>query len=527
LLLDNARFSTGDTPHRGELSLGIANQSGRQIATFIWTPIRPGATVLSQSTPAIIAALCVVSLIVVGLIAGLSRSAAELEAGREAAQHMAFHDKLTGLANRALFEDRLTQAVASARRGPNRIALMVLDLDRFKQVNDSLGHEAGDELICEVAERLRPLLRDTDTIARLGGDEFAIIQTDVKTVGDVTLVADRIIRAIAEPFSVSSSQAFVGTSIGIALAPTNADNAIDLTRKADIALYEAKGGGRNQFKIFEDSMSEAVQKRQTVEAELRLALDTGAGLRVDFAPLIRDETGSLVGVSAEIGWTHPDLGEVEPSRFLSVAEGCGLVEQLGDFTLRHACELGATQPGLRVSVPAYLGQLRNPMFFSRVFFLLEETGMRPEDLELEIGESMLSETETVSRTTLRKLRQAGITIALGDFGNGFRSLKLLQKFQVDRIKIDSGFIAQLADSPDPEAITHAVVWLARAIGVEVSADGVDTTEQKNFLSRMGVMSFQGALFSPGGQAAWLRDAARIERNAAPRIPPRDDVELWG
>lgn len=527
LMLTNARFSTTINAEPGDLSIALTNRAGRTIGYFSWTPDRPGAAILGENVLAFAVALGIVSLIVAGLITGLSRSTSQLEAGREAVQYLAFHDKLTGLANRALFEDRLSLAAASARRGPNQVALLIIDLDRFKQVNDSLGHEAGDELICQVADRLRPLLRDTDTIARLGGDEFAIIQTDVKSISDVSLVADRIIRAISLPFGVASSQAFVGCSIGIALAPSDADSTLDLTRKADIALYEAKAAGRNQFMLFEGSMSEAVQKRQTIEAELRRALRNGTELNVSFAPLIREQTGALVGVSTEISWTHSTLGEVDPDRFLAVAESCGLIEEIGDLMLRRACEKGANEPGIRVSVPVFITQLRNPLFVTRLVSLLDETGMKATDLEIEIGESMLAETETVSRKSLRALRQAGICIALGDFGTGFRSLKLLQKFEVDRIKIDRGFIAQLADSPDPEAITHAVVWLARAIGVEVSADGIDSIEQKTFLSRMGVMSFQGALFSSLGQSEPMNESFKIEHSTAPRVSPRDDIELWG
>lgn len=527
LLINGARFTGLGALEPQEAGVEIRDRNGKTVARFVWMPDRPGARVMADGMPGMIAALVIVSLIIGALLFGLRRSTSQIEKERAAAQHRAFHDKLTGLANRALFEDRLIQAVAHARRGPTGVALLMIDLDRFKQVNDTLGHEAGDQLIQQVADRLRPLLRETDTIARLGGDEFAVIQTDVKSMADVGLVAQRIIKSIGEPFNVAASQAFVGSSIGIAIAPQDAVNATELARKADIALYEAKAGGRNQFKVFEDRMSEAVRRRQTIEEELRDALNEDNGLDVEYHPVARSDGTQLVGVAANIVWKHPELGEVPQDRFIPVAESCGLIELLGEFVLRLACGFGSARPGLRVSVRVYPAQLRNPLFFDKLFTILEETGMQPEDLELEISESMLSDSEPVAQRTLRKLSGAGINIALGDFGNGFRALSLLQKFQVDRIKIDRHFIAQLADCPDPEAITHAVVWLARAIGVEVSAEGVDTVDQKNFLNRMGVMSFQGEVFSPENQAELLRGATISAPQNEPRKAPQEDIELWG
>lgn len=503
LLLTGAHFSKPAEITPTELSVPIFNQFGQKIAQFSWTPARPAAHILSESTPAVLVAFSVILLIIGSLMYGLRRSTAQIERSREQAQYMAFHDKLTGLPNRALFEDRLSVAMASARRGPHRIALHMIDLDRFKQVNDSLGHGAGDELIQQVAKRLMPILRATDTIARLGGDEFAVIQTDVSTILDVDVVAKNIIKAIGEPFNVASSQAFVGASIGIALAPDTATNTAELTRKADIALYEAKAAGRNTFKLFENEMGASVEHRQNIETELRDALVSGKGLDIKFQPIVQNVDDSITCIQADINWHHPEFGELTSDKFISVAESCGLIEKIGEFVLKKSCLLGAQTPDLRISVKTYAAQLRNPLFFDTVFRILNETDLPAERLELEITESMLSESEPAAAAALKKLRHAGINIALGDFGVGFNSLRHLQKIQVDRIKIDRLFIEQLADSPDPEAITHAVVWLARAMGVEVSADGVDNIQQKNFLARMGCTSFQGDLFTSKGMAESL------------------------
>lgn len=528
MLVSGGHFDSLDAPiNQDETSIPVLNRAGQPIAKFTWKPGQPGANILSDSLPAMLGGFTIMLAVVAFLIFDLSRSTRQIEAGRVAAQHMAFHDKLTGLANRALFEDRLSTAIASARRGPKGIALMIIDLDRFKEVNDTFGHEAGDDLIKQVAQRMQPLLRETDTIARLGGDEFAVIQTDVADIADVTLVADRIIRSIAAPFEVAHSQAFVGASIGIATAPGDALASVELARKADIALYEAKSGGRNRYRIFEDRMSETVRRRQTIEEELRIALSGGGGLEVDFVPLVRGDGVEIAGVTAEIVWNHETLGTVERDRFIPVAESCGLIEPLGEFVLNHACRFGAANPGLRVCVHAYAAQLRNPLFFDKIFSILDETGMKPADLELEICEKMMSPKEAAAASSLRKLSGVGVNIALGDFGSGFRALALLQKFEVDRIKIDRAFFDQLADCPDPEAITHAVVWLARAIGVEVSAEGVDTIDQKNFLYRMGVMSFQGKVFAPENQAEILLEAMSRVPEHHERKLPQDDIELWG
>lgn len=526
LQIKDARFSATNTVSSHETFQPFRNRAGFQLVAFAWQPDQPGASILKSTAPAIIAAMIIVIIVITALMFGLNRSTSQLEDGRSTAQYMAFHDKLTGLANRALFEDRLGLAVARAKRGAGDIALLILDLDRFKQVNDTLGHEAGDHLIQQVAERLRPLLRESDTIARLGGDEFAVILMDFKSPEDMTMIANRIIRSIEQPFEVGGSQAFVGVSIGIAVSPSVSSEPQDLTRKADIALYQAKAGGRNQFKVFEANMSEAVLRRQLIESELRLALKAGEGLEVEFQPLVAADTSAIVGVEAAINWKNDKLGNLALEEFIPVAESCGLIEPLGDFMLQQACATGAKTPGQRVAIHLYAAQLRNPTFFTKVMGLLGETGMAAGDLEMLINEKLLSTTDPTVVNALRMFRKAGINIALSDFGTGFTSLRLLQQFQVDRIRIDRSFIAQLAESPDPEAITHAVVWLARAIGVEVSADGVDTVEQKQFLSRMGCMSFQGDLFSSQGQAAWLRTAAKIAPPTAERTAPQDDIELW-
>ncbi len=528
LLLENAHFTlSGDVP-AGETAIAMRNQSGAPITWFAWTPDRPGARILSDMAPVMAGAVGLAVLIIATLVIQLRRSARALEAGRATAEHQAEHDALTGLGNRAKFDKRLADSIARIDDG-DHVALLLLDLDRFKQVNDTLGHAAGDGLIQQVAARLQPLVRSTDTIVRLGGDEFAIIAENIGSENNIAALCERILKAIRMPYELGVGQAFVGVSIGVAITEDNDVDGNELARKADIALYEAKDAGRNVYRVFEEHMNEVVQQRQALEADLRAAMRTDDQLDVTFEPLVREDGAEVVGVEARIRWVHPTRGEIAHDQFMPVAETCGLVEIIGEYTLHQACLVGAKSPGQIVAVRAYAAQLRNPTYFDKVLAILDETGMAARDLELEIGETVLTAAEPAVSSALRKLRQTGVRIALNDFGTGFTSLRFLQQFNVDRIKIDRNFIDELAQSPDPEAITHAVIWLARATGVEVSADGVDDLAKKEFLARMGCMSFQGELFSPEGQADWLRVAANLERNTVRNTPPDEgyvDIELW-
>jgi len=526
LLLEGARFSIEPSTDAAEHSLAIRNSNGQPVVYFSWQPDRPGARLMREVAPGVGAAALMAGLIIAMLVVRLRRRTSQLESQRAEAQHMAFNDRLTGLGNRALYEKAMGEFYDRAK-AEDSSALLLLDLDRFKQVNDTLGHEAGDELIQQVAQRVLPLVRSHDTVTRLGGDEFAILAHEIDSDKSIAALCDRIVAAIRKPFDLKAGQAFVGVSIGVAFANQKAIELRDLTRKADIALYEAKAAGRNQFKIFEDTMADSLLRRQNLESDLRQALEAGDQLEVVFDPLVHVNGSEIVCMEAQVRWKHPELGELTAPDFLPLAESTGLIDTIGDIVLHEVCDMGAKHPERRISMRLYPAQLRHPYFFDKVFSCASKSGINPGNVELEIDEIMFSDGEEVATANLRKFRQAGFRIALNDFGKGFTSLGLLQRFNVDRVKIDRSFIAQLADSPDPEAITHAVVWLARAIDVEVSADGVDTLEQKEFLARMGCMSFQGALFDPEGQAAWLRHAANIEKNTAEQnTPAPSDVELW-
>jgi diguanylate cyclase (GGDEF)-like protein len=449
---------------------------------------------LDQTLPALAAAFLVAGLIALALVDQLWRKSRALEAGRADAEHRAAHDQLTNLPNRASFEIVLARGLAQRPSRDRRVSILMLDLDRFKQVNDTLGHRAGDDLIQAVGQRLGQLIGEADTLARLGGDEFAIVHNHAPGLDQPLDLSRRIIDAIGKPFDIFGSEAFVGVSIGIATADGGEADAHELTRKADIALYEAKAGGRNRAVVFEESMNELLQNRKTIEAELREALRRQDQLSVAFQPLF-DANNAIVGAEALARWTHPRLGQISPAHFIPVAEATGLIDELGAFVLREACEMGAKWPGQTFAVNISPAQLRDPQFPSQVFRLLTATGMRAVDLELEITEGILLEEASDAAEALRLFRSAGIKIALDDFGTGYSSLNYLKRYPVDRIKIDRSFVSQLAPGSISVAIVQAMVTLAHALKIDVTAEGVETEEQMRVLRDLNCNVYQGFLLS--------------------------------
>jgi diguanylate cyclase (GGDEF)-like protein len=488
------RFTTVTSTAADIEAFPVTNRAGRIVAFFEWLPFRPGQELLQRTAPALIVAFVFVSLLVSLLIYRLRRALRALEFKRIDAERQATEDALTGLPNRLSFDRQFNGRLEAIKLRDPPTALLMLDLDRFKQVNDTLGHHAGDELIRAVADRLRAVIGPTDVLARLGGDEFAILHACYAGTVEVAALAQRIVDTIAKPFRVQGSDAFVGVSIGIVVATSGQRDSHELSRKADIALYEAKSAGRNRAAFYEEAMDEQVQNRHVIEAELREALRSPGQLWVAFQPLC-GSTEEILGAEALLRWTHPQIGTILPSRFIAIAESTGLIEQLGEFVLRRAAEFGARWPGRTIAVNISPAQLRNPTFAERVFTLLAETGMRPADLEIEITEGILLDDESIAANTIRSFRAAGIRIALDDFGTGYSSLSYLKRYPVDRIKIDRSFIAQLSTANASDAIVQAMVTLAHALNIEVTAEGVETEEQFRALLGMGCNTFQGYLFS--------------------------------
>ena len=496
-LLEQARFSTRPTVRPAFASQVVSNSEGRIIGVFSWRPDLPGRDLVAQMAPVLAILFFVATVVVAVLLRGLWRSSSELEAGRLRAEALMRRDRLTGLANRVAFDEALAAEVEHAGDQRTGLNLLMLDLDRFKQINDTLGHQAGDRLLQRVGGRLLDLLGPDDLLARLGGDEFAIIQTlDADDGGrEAIALADAVIEAVSIPFEIDQTKAFIGVSIGIVSMAEGGRKPAELVRKADIALYEAKSAGRNRAIVYKEHMNELLQLNRTIEGELREALKTGEQFSVLFQPLIAADQRSVIGAEALVRWTHPEYGAIAPSHFIPVAESSGQIEALGELVLRRACRLGAQAPGRTISVNVSPAQLRNTAFTGTVRAILAETGMRAEDLEIEITEGILIEDDQASQQVLRSLRAIGIHIALDDFGTGYSSLSYLERYPVDRIKIDRSFIAQLAEGHVSVAIVEAIMRLAHAMQLDITAEGVETEAQAAILAGLGCNVLQGFLFS--------------------------------
>jgi diguanylate cyclase (GGDEF)-like protein len=493
-LFEGSRFAWTDDRRANESSVPLVGRTGT-VGYVIWRPFAPGGAVLGDLRFALLAGLAVLALVVALLMQRLRRRTLDLQFSEAQAQHLALHDVLTGLPNRALFEDRLEQGLASMRRDAPPLALLYLDLDRFKQVNDTLGHPAGDELIREVARRLTHAVRDSDTVARMGGDEFAIVQRNIQRPAEVELLCMRIVEAMAQPIELSSGQAHVGISIGVAIGGKHGDDPVELARKADIALYVAKKSGRGRYTFFAEEMDAFVQERQTLERELRVAIATGEEFELVYQPTYSAQSGRMSGVEALLRWIHPEKGMLLPATFVPLAEETGLIEPLGEWVLETACRTARDWRIERLAVNVSPGQLRNPLFADVVRAILSRTGFDPRTLELELTETCFLDRPEEYRPNIEALRALGVQIALDDFGTGYSSLTHLRDLDVDRIKIDSSFVAAIVPGAGGSAIIRAIVDLARAVGLGVTAEGVETPEQHQFLSSVGCDELQGFLMA--------------------------------
>lgn len=429
--------------------------------------------------------------------------------------HMALHDSLTGLPNRVLLNERLGDAMA--RLAPGQIAAVhVLDLDRFKAVNDTLGHAAGDQLLMAVADRLRSVLRSGDTVARMGGDEFAILQVSIAQPADATALAQRLIDLLSEPYDINGQQAVIGTCVGIAVGPNDGASPDDLIRNADLALYRAKGGGRGIYHFFEAGMDAEMQERRTLECDLRNGLKAGE-FELYYQPVVDLADREIKGFEALIRWHHPSRGTVAPGTFIPLAEEIGFIVPLGEWAIRQACATAATWPDdLRVAVNLSPAQFSNPGLVKVVSGALSHSQLAPERVELEITEAVLLENNETTLATLYQLRALGVRVAMDDFGTGYSSLSYLQKFPFDKIKIDRSFVKDIAEDVGSLNIVRAVAAMAKGLGMTTTAEGVETQEQLDTVRLEGCTEMQGFLFSralPVGEIERLYLAERRERSA--------------
>jgi diguanylate cyclase (GGDEF)-like protein/PAS domain S-box-containing protein len=414
--------------------------------------------------------------------------------------HAAKHDFLTGLPNRMLLSDRIGLAIASAMRNRNKIAVLFLDLDGFKLINDSLGHPVGDKLLQSVAARLADCVRDSDTVSRQGGDEFVVLLADVQQLDHVDVTARRMLKAVAEAHSIDLRDLHVTASIGVSIYPDDGLNAETLIRNADTAMYQAKQNGRQSIKFFKPAMSVVAVERQFLEESLRRALERQE-FSLHYQPKIHLKTGTITGAEALIRWTHPTRGPISPARFIPIAEDSGLILPIGAWVLREACtqarawaDAGLPTTSMAVNVSAV--EFRSASFLEGLFATLSETGLDPNCLELELTESVLMTQAESATFLLQTLRQRGVHVAIDDFGTGYSSLSYLHNFPVDALKIDQSFIRQIGTDRDNMTIATAVIGMARDLNLRVIAEGVETPEEVAFLQAHHCDEAQGYYFSP-------------------------------
>jgi len=409
--------------------------------------------------------------------------------------YMAQHDGLTGLPNRNQLRQQMEEALIHARRNGDQIAVIVLGIDNFKSVNDTLGHGVGDKLLRSVGKRLRSVLREEDRLARLNSDKFAIVQSGLKRPEDAVLLAGRLLQAIHEPYLLYGQSLVVSASIGIAMAPGDGEEPERLLKNADLALSRAKNDARGTFSFFESEMDARVQSRRKIEVDLREAIENG-GLRPYYQPLIDLASGRITGVEALVRWPHPERGMIPPSEFIPVAEETGLVNALGAMMLRRACMDAVLWPeDVRVAVNLSPLQFRTGSLLAQVMDALKASGLPARRLELEITETLLLEKSSQVQATLHALRALGVRISMDDFGTGYSSLSYLRSFPFDKIKIDQSFVRDLASNRGAQAIVRAIVSLGLGLGVTITAEGVETEEELACLRAEGCHEGQGFLFS--------------------------------
>jgi diguanylate cyclase (GGDEF)-like protein len=429
------------------------------------------------------------------------RDISERKEAAERIAHLAFHDALTGLPNRAVFTDHLVRTVDKARESGDSVAVLCVDLDGFKAANDIYGHPAGDAVLIAVAQRLRAAVREHELVARLGGDEFAVVQAGGQQPGQVGLLAGRVLEALTEPFGIGQDIVRISGSVGVALYPADAATPEALIKNADMALYRAKAEGRGTARFYEATMDEALRQRRQLDADLRQAIGRGE-LAVHYQPLADLESGRILGFEALLRWTHARLGEIGPAVFIPLAEESGLILKLGEWVLREACwEAARWTPPLKLSVNLSPVQFTQGDLAAAVEAILAETGLDPARLELEVTEGLLIRDADKAIAILERLKALGVQISMDDFGTGYSSLSYFRMFPFDKVKIDQSFIRDMIENPQARAIIRSVIGLGRGLGMPVVAEGVETAEQLDALRAEGCDQVQGFLISRPGPIA--------------------------
>ncbi|OWV81822.1 diguanylate cyclase [Rhizobium sp. R634] len=461
---------------------------------------------------------------IVGVL-GVARDVTELNASRQKIHQMAFYDPLTSLPNRSLFNDRLRQMITSAGSRGQRAGVMLIDIDHFKVVNDTMGHPVGDELLCQAAARLNASVRDYDTVARLGGDEFAILLPDLRQGDDLGRIAGSILEKFKGGFLLDGKEVFISCSVGIALYPGDSADANDLVKYADSAMYLAKRSGRNNFRFYSKDLTASAEERMRLESELRRAIEREE-LELHYQPKVLLDSGTMVGSEALLRWRHAEMGMIPPDRFIPVAEDTGLIVELGRWVLREACQTAVelntdSRAPHKVAVNLSVKQFQSAGLVKSIAEILDVTGCRAEWIEIEITESLLLDQKDETLQTLSELRDMGFSIAIDDFGTGYSALNYLARFPIDTLKIDRSFINS-ADRRNEELV-KAILSIARCLGQNVVAEGVETAEQAAFLAANGCGSAQGFLYSravPKAEIIALRLRSPAGGSSAGEMWPR-------
>ncbi len=440
------------------------------------------------------------SQITASLLERSIRYAIERKKADERMTYLAQYDALTGLANRTLFKELLSQALARAERAGKHVALMFLDLDRFKIINDSLGHDAGDQVLKVVAERLRSRMRKSDTVARLGGDEFTVILEAVGTVQDATNVAQELLHIVGQSIMVQDQEVFVTPSVGIAIYPQYGKDPETLIKNADMAMYRAKRQGRNMYRFYTTETNGKASQHLAIESSLRRGLEREEFL-LHYQPQIDMNNGRVVALEALLRWQTPERGMIQPDDFIPLAEENGMIVSLGEWVLRTACRQNqewqnAGLPPISVNVNLSARQFRQRNFVETVRKVLQETELDPQYLDLELTESLLFESNGATKSRLKELKELGIQISIDDFGTGYSSLSYLKAFPIDTLKIDRTFVGDIPMSEEDSAIASSMIALAHGLHMKVTAEGVETLAQLDFLRERGCDAIQGFLMSP-------------------------------
>lgn len=505
-LRDVAIVRQRPSPDQGAISLvGI---DGTPTAYLVWTPRQPGMELLRRALPPILIVVAMLIAAVVFAYRRGTRNAVALAASEARSYHLAFYDQLTDLANRRSFNERLETLLARSAHDGLLLALLLIDLDRFKFVNDTFGHQSGDELIQEIARRLSASVGSDDLCARLGGDEFVILSADCDP-GKAAKLATRVLALLKMPVELSTAIVETTGSIGIAMHMGGHGDAGDLVRKADLALYRVKDNGRDDFCFFEIEMDQMLQDRRALEIDLKEAL-LADRLGVEYLPQFTGST--MTGVSARVRWDHATRGPVSPAVFVRLAEECGQIDALGFNMIRQVFADSGKWPGLRVAIDISPAQLRLPAFLPKLLAMIEDSGVDPARLDWEISESSFTADDIPTQHALAKLRQLGGRLVLDDLGKGHSSLRLLKRFPIDRIMIDRFFLAGLPDDQVSGAMVRAVLGLGDALGFDVIADGVETEAQRTALATIGCLSIQGGLM---GNPETARGIDAMLSNAGP------------